>query len=114
MATNYFPGIGKKTHGRDFNYFRKIDIIASDFGSESVSGEQPDAFITFPTTTVMLLNESATGIVEYSFNGTIVHGELDPLLPTRGMTFDNRTISLIWFRIKPGSSGPVTVRIDAW
>lgn len=113
MANN-FPGVGKIKYGRDFNFYQKLDVVATDFGSESPSGQQPDMIITFPTQSVMFLNENTSGVIEYSFNGTTVHGELDPTLPSKAMTFDNRVISLIWFRVKSGSSGPITVRVDAW
>ena len=112
--TNNYPNIGKIQHGRDHNFYQKIIVTATDFGNTTISGEQPDIVITFPTHSIMLLNEDTTNIIEYSFNGNTVHGELNPTLPTRGLVFDNRTVSLMWFRIKSGSSGPVTVRIDAW
>jgi len=114
MLTNKFPNIGKITRGRDFNFHQKMIVTASDFGSNSIDGYQPDMIITFSTQGVMFFNESGAGVVEYSFNGTTVHGELDPTLPSRALSFDNRVISLIWFRIKPGSFGPVVVRVDAW
>jgi len=110
----------KKTQGRDFNFFQKLEVNWTQFGAPdgytTADGYGPDVVITFPTQSVMFLNEetSATNVVEYSFNGTTVHGELDPTLPSRGVAFDNRAVSLIWFRLKSGSSGPVTVRIDAW
>lgn len=111
-----FSGIGKKTLGKDFNYYQKMDISWSTFGGGSLDGQSPDMVITFPTQSVMFLNEETGGtqVVEYSFNGNTVHGELDPTLPSKALTFDNRVISLIWFRIKSGSSGPVTIRVDAW
>lgn len=116
MPTNNYPGIGKKNFGRDFNFYKKIEVIATDFGSDSVDGQQPDTIITFPTQSIMFLNEEsgAGKVVEYSFNGNHVHGELDPELPSKGLVFDDRVASLIWFRIKSGSTGPITIRIDAW
>lgn len=116
MPTNNYPNIGKKNFGRDFNFYQKFEVVAADFGSESTGGEQPDTIITFPTQSIMFLNEEtgAGKIVEYSFNGNHVHGELNPELPSRGLTFDNRVASTIWFRVKSGSSGPITIRVDAW
>ncbi len=116
MPTNNFPNIKKKTLGKDFNFFKKLDIVALNFGDQTVNGEQPDIIITFSTKGILLMNEGTTSsqVVEYSFNGNTIHGELDPSLPSKVMSFDNRVISMMWFRIKPGSSGPVTVRIDAW
>jgi len=113
MPTNKFPGIGKKNFGRDFNFYEKINVVATDFGSESVDGQQPDIIITFPTQSVLFLNEG-TGVVEYSFNGNHVHGELDSSLPSKALSFDNRVISFIWFRLKSGNVGPITIRVDAW
>jgi len=116
-----FPGI-KKAHGRDFNYYKKIEVNWVQFGASDgytvLDGYGPDLIITFPTQSVLFLNEEDTmasdKVVEYSFNGTTVHGELDSSLPSRGLVFDNRNITLIWFRVKSGSSGPITVRVDAW
>jgi len=100
--------------GRDYNFYQKIDVNWDKFGGSSHDGNQSDVFIKMGSNTMMLLNENSDGVVEYSFNGETVHGELDPTLPTRGMTFDNRPVSRIWFRVKSGSSGPIKVRIDAW
>jgi hypothetical protein len=110
----------KKIQGRDFNFYQKVEVNWSQFGASdgytTADGYGPDLCITFPTQSVMFLNEEtgSTSVVEYSFNGTTVHGELDPSLPSRGLSWDNRVISLIWFRVKAGSTGPVTVRVDAW
>lgn len=112
MVTNDYPGYGRKK-GADYNFFRKKAIVATGFGSESLSGEQPDMVIPFVTTGLTLLNEGS-GVVEYSFNGTTVHGELDSTKASSGMSFDNRTVSVIWFRIKSGSTGPIQIRVDAW
>lgn len=113
MPTNRFPGIGKKNYGRDYNFFEKLNVVATTFGGDSVDGYQPDMAIRFPTTGLTILNEG-TGIVEYSFNGHAVHGELDSAKASAGMSFDNRHVSLIWFRVKSGSTGPITIRVDAW
>lgn len=107
---NNFPNMRAKTYGRDFNFYQKAAITSTIF----LGPTQPDMMITFPTQTVMFLNENSSGVVEYSFNGNTVHGELDATLPSRGLTFDNRVISSIWFRVKAGSSGPITIRVDAW
>ncbi len=100
-------------YGEDYNFYKKITVNNAGFGDPN-DGYRPDAFIKFTTQTVMFLNENATKIVEYSFNGFDVHGELDPTLPSRAMTFDNRVICKIWFRYKSGSSAGALVRVDAW
>ncbi len=116
MPTNNFPNIGYTTNGRDWNYFQKVSVTATTFGGGSVDGYQPDMVITFTSQSAIFLNEATTGVVEYSFNGTTVHGELDGSTGslTKMLTFNNRVISKIWFRVKSGSSGPMTVSVRAW
>lgn len=111
--TNNFPGIGYTTLGYQRNFYQKVSITSSTFGGASVTGQQPDVIITFNTQGLQLLNLGA-GVVEFSFNGTTVHGELNSSNPSAGLTFDNRPTSKIWFRVQSGSSGPITVSVGAW
>lgn len=108
----------KITKGRDFNFYQKVEVNWSSFGGGNADSKSPDCVITFPTQSVIFFNEETSGAtdktVEYSFNGNTVHGELDCSLPSRTLTFDNRVVTLIWFRVKSGSSGAITVRVDAW
>ena len=110
----------KKNHGRNFNFYQKVEVDWSQFGAPDgftvTDGYGADLVINFPTSSIMFINEetTSTSVVEYSFNGIHVHGELDPTLPSKGLIFDNRSVSLIWFRVKAGSTGPITVRVDAW
>lgn len=99
--------LGPTIYGYDYNFYQKAAVSATSYATA------PDMVITFASLSVMFLNEG-TGVVEYSFNGTTTHGELDSTLASKGFTFDNRRISKIWFRVKSGSSGPITVRVDAW
>ena len=103
--STYTGPYNKIVLGRDFNFFNKVTVTGSSFATSC------DMIITFTTQGVMMLNEG-TGIVEYSFNGNHVHGELDSAGPTRGITFDNRVVSKIWFRLQTGSS--IVVSVQAW
>jgi hypothetical protein len=119
MPTNNFPGVGFTTFGRDWNFFQKKDISLTAFGADSIDGYQPDMLITFSTQGIIFTNETAPGagkIVEYSFNGTTVHGELDAAATslTKQLIFNNRTVAKIWFRVKSGSTGPITISVQAW
>jgi hypothetical protein len=116
MTTNRFPNIGYTTLGRDFNFFESASITATGFGSGSDDGYQPDMIITFPTYGLIFTNETSGQVVEYSFNGSTVHGQLDGTATstTRSVTFLNRVVSKIWFRLKSGSGGPATVTVTAW
>src|SRR5260221_1689692 len=113
MTINRFPSIGKQTQGRDYNFYEVLDVNWTTYGGNSTNGVQPDMIITFSTRGVLFLNEG-TGVIEYSFNGNTTHGELDSTLSSKGIIFDNRVVSLIWFRVKTGSTGPIKVRVDAW
>ena len=109
-----------KKQGRDFNFFQVLPVNWTHFGAPDgytpQNGYGPDLIITFPTQGVSFINygTAVTESIEYSFNGTTVHGEMVPGTPSAALVFDNRTICLIWFRLKPGSTGPVNVRVEAW
>jgi hypothetical protein len=107
--------IPPKTHDKNHSFYQKLEVSNTTFGT-SGDGYLCDVAIPFQNTSLLLLNEEtgSNKVVEYSFNGIDLHGELDPDLPTKGITFDNRTVYAIWFRVKSGSSGPLTIRIDAW
>jgi hypothetical protein len=102
-----YPQIGKKTLGRDYNFFQRIDVTATEFGNH------PDMVVTFPTHGIMFLNEG-DGVVEVSYNGNTVHGSFNSDDPSKGISYDNRVVSLIWFRVASGSTGPITMRVEAW
>lgn len=101
-----------KTQGRDFNYFKKITVTWSNFGGGASDGYSPDIIIPFSTQGFLLLNEDSSSVVEVSFNGNTVHDELNPSLPSRGIAYDNRVNSLVWFRLKTGGSAVISIR--AW
>ena len=105
-----YDSFGKNNRGKDFNYYKKFEVTATTFE------DSPTTLIPFSTQGVMFLNEEtlSTQVVEFSFNGNTAHGELDPTLPSKGLVFDNRKIAFIWLRLKSGSSGPVTISIQAW
>lgn len=99
----------------NYNYFKKINVNWSDFGGSgnTFGTVNAEMFIPFTTQGLLILNETSDK-VEYSFNGVDVHGELAYGTPSQGISFDNRAVSLIWFRLKSGSAGPITVSVQAW
>lgn len=92
------------TWGRDFNFFQKLTVTAVSFPVDA------DMVITFPTYTVTFQLEG-TGVIEYSFNGNTIHGEMDSTKQSINLVFQNRVISKIWFKTL---SGTPTVRVEAW
>jgi len=94
---------------RNKNFFAKLQVSNTAF----VMAQR--AKWDFNSVGLALLVESndPNDVVQYSFNGTEVHGDLTPLLPSEGIVFDNRFENNVWFRrVTPGS--PVTVRVEAW
>ena len=112
MTTNNFPHIGYKTQGIDWNFFQSVTVDGYSFGSQSQDGYQPFIIIKFPTQGLLLLNEG-TGIVQVSFNGNTVHDELDSTKASAGIAYDNRVVSMIWFRLK-NAGAPCIVSVRAW
>lgn len=106
MANNGI-GMGAITYGFDHNFFQKVSVTATSFNSNA------DLFIPFVTQGVMLLN-LGSGVVEISLNGQTVHMELNSANASAGLTFDNRVVSKMWFRVQSGSSGPIVVSVNAW
>ena len=123
VPTATYPGVGYKIYGFDHDYFNKVNVTAtSTFGSDTTTGQMPDIIIPFSTQTVMFTNNSVaitaptftSSVVEYSFNGTQIHGEIGSNTGNVNLIFQNRVISCVWFRIQSGSSGPVVVSVQAW
>lgn len=91
------------TQGFDHNFFQKITVSNANFNNLS------DMLILFPTYTVTFqLETTSGGLVEYSFNGNTVHGDMTSNLPSANLVFQNRVISGIWFK------GTGVVRVEAW
>jgi len=91
-----------------FNFFSRIDVSTTDFVDHVAS-------FGFISSGISIINNSAlsTDIVEYSFDGATLHGDLSPTFPNAALAFDNRYESRIWFRLKV-DGGPVSVRLEAW
>ena len=90
-----------------FNYFTMATVSDGYFAHCALSWP-------FNSTSMLILNESAAGIiVEYSFDGTTVDGNLDPSQPCAGIARDGIIANNIWFRLKSVTS-PATVRFEVW
>lgn len=101
-----YTGTGNKISlGHDFNFYQKVSVTASGSFNSNY-----DAIITFSTQQVNFSLES-TGVIEYSFNGNTVHGQMDSTKNSANLQFPNRVVSKIWFRLVSGTG---TVRVEAW
>ncbi len=98
--------LGPITVGKDYNYFEKVTVASASFNSE------PDSFFNIKGQQSFSLVNEGTGVIEYSYNGTTLHGDMTPSSPTAAIFFDNRRVSKIWFRLKSGAAS--VVRVEAW
>ena len=87
-----------------YNFFSKFDVDGYDFP------EEPQVSIDFHSIGISFLNKGDF-IIEYSFDGSTLHGDLDPSDVSAGLVFDNRVESKIFFRSVDGYS---TVRVEVW
>ncbi len=101
------PVIGKKNQGRDFNFFVRQVVSNSSYNTS------PDIIIPFQTKTGgVILSIEGTGTIEYSLNGNVAHGELTNGGNRQQIHFSNRSMSLMWLRVKSGSG--LSIVVEAW
>ena len=87
-----------------WNYFDVISVDGYDFPDE------PQANFGFNSGGFSFLNRGSY-VIQYSFDGETLHGDLDPSDESRGAVFDNRYECKVWFKAVGGYS---TVRVEAW
>ena len=94
---------------KDSNFFGKYAITSTAFSTAS------NASWNFMSVGIALMVESddSSNVVQYSFDGSTVHGDMTPLMPSEAIIFDNRVNSKIWFR-RATAGTAVTVRVEAW
>src|SRR5690242_17526320 len=97
---------GPIVDGKDFNYFNKVTVSAANFGTNA------DVVINFRGQVGFSMMNESNGVVEYSFNGNTLHGDIDSSKDSKTLKFDSRRITKIWFRLKSG--GPCVIRVEAW
>lgn len=94
------------TTGKQFSYFRRINVANAAFNSDA------DVVLNFRGRGSFTLQNEGTGIIEYSFNGNILHGDSNAAKYSGTLTFTDRAETLIWFRLKSGTASDI--RIEAW
>ena len=87
------------------NYFENITVNVAAFPVT------PQADLGFISQGISMLNLDSTDTIEYSFDGTNLHGDLVPGTGSTGVVFDDRYESKIWFRT---SGVTADVRVEAW
>lgn len=87
-----------------WNYFQVVSVDGYAFPST------PQVNFDFLSQGFSFLNKS-TKVIEYSFDGSTIHGTLDPSDNSVFLSFDSRTECKVWFR---GDDGYGSVRVEAW
>lgn len=94
---------------KDVNFFTKLYVSNTEF-SDSVKASWK--FISIGIA-LMVESNDPSDVVQYSFDGINVHGDMTPTFPSEAIIFDNRFHSAVWFK-RESSGAPVAVRIEAW
>lgn len=104
MSFQYTGVANRIMLGHDFNFYQKIPVANASFNQGC------DLTITFSTQQVNF-NIEGTAVIQYSFNGNTVHGEMDSTKASANLSFPNRVVSKVWFKLISGSG---SVRVEAW
>ena len=99
------------------NSYRYFDLLAVDetnYLDDSGDGYYVADF-GFLSDGLILSNQSSTSgeIIQFSFDGTTTHGELDPDQPTAALAYNTRREYRVYFKLKTAGSA-VTVHVEAW
>lgn len=103
----YSTPYGPRILGKDRFFFEKKTISSATFNNDA------DFLLPLISKNSVLLTNDGSGVVEYSFNGIAVHGELNPILGKHAMTIQDPSIVKIWFRLKSGAASVVSVQNDS-
>jgi len=99
--------MGSLNRRRDSNFFHKYRVSSTDFEVVAIWN-----FISIGIA-LMVESDARVDVIQYSYDGQTVHGDMTPTMPSEGIVFDNRFQSKVWFRrATPGV--PVVVRVEAW
>jgi hypothetical protein len=87
-----------------WNYFNTLSVDGYSFPTD------PQINFRFLSQGFSFLNRGSF-IMQYSFDGSTVHGDMDSTDASANLSFDNRVESKIWFRAVDGYG---TVRVEGW
>ena len=104
----------RNPNGKKYSFFKIVSVSSSTFGT--APDYIPDCVITFPTKNLRLEAPSTgTAIVEYSFEGYDVSGELvSGNDASRIIEMPGISVNRIWLRVKSGSTGPVNIKVFSY
>lgn len=94
---------------RNKNFFTKLEVSSTKF----IPSQRAKWDFNSTGLAILVESDQVNDVVQYSFNGNDVHGDLTPLTPSEGIIFDSRFESSVWFR-RAESGGIVVIRVEAW
>ena len=101
-------GSGKLLRRKSNNFFHKFHVSTTDFDDHTVAWDFNSQGFS-----IMVESVNDTDVVQYSFDGSTVHGDLTPGFSSQSLVFDERRANRIWFRLET-EGDPVLVRVEAW
>jgi len=81
------------------SFFVKVEVTDSNWPAS------PQIDFGFTTSAFSLLNLDGSTTVEYSFDGSTLHGDLEPGTSSAGLVFDNRLEDSIYLRAASNAKG---------
>jgi hypothetical protein len=97
-------------YGQSFDFYERENITGTTFG-DSNDGYRQNMLIPFSTYGIIIVNEDPSVPVDISFDGFHVHETLSTAAGITSVTYLNRVVCKIWFKVA-SSSADVSVR--AW
>jgi hypothetical protein len=89
-----------------YNYFIKVTASGTAFPTT------PQISVYIPYVQGFLIGNEGSNVIQYSFDGITVHGDLTPNSPTDSLLFANRPCSALWLCVPGGGSS--LCRFEAW
>lgn len=95
--------VGPITYGRDDSFFDQLTFANTNFKQKA------DVVVNIKYVDSFYMINTGDEVIQYSFNGTDVHGDMTPGKGSEALSFTNRRVDHIWFRSPSGNSASVSV-----
>jgi hypothetical protein len=89
-----------------FNFFIKVTVDETTFPTTA------QILVPLKGMQGFLIGNEGSSVIQYSFDGINVHGDLTPTSPTDSLLFTNRPAYTIWLCTPNGGSS--LCRFEAW
>ncbi len=90
----------------DFNFFIKVTASGTGFPTPA------NIVVPIKWVSGFLIGNEGSVVIQYSFDGKNIHGDMTPNSPTDSLLFTNRPCSALWLCTPNG--GSALCRFEAW